>query len=132
MNDSTATKTTLGEFTKCLVASLHKAEIEMPLRDERFWHTLFYELKSSAADQLSFLHDLRFDWDGPYPKSQELSRFLHALHWNAGVAALNPRFTTIQLDDALADRWTQKASSLEPQAQAMLKLAVDRAKPKLN
>ena|SRR5438445_714616 len=71
----------LGEFVKQLTLRFTQEGMTMPLRDERPWHMLFYRLKvaSYPAGKPSFLEDLLFDWDGPYPRSSELAEYLDAL-----------------------------------------------------
>ena len=97
----------LGEFVKQLAALLHKDNVTLPFKDQERWHCLFYELakRPSALGKPKFFDELVFDWDAPYPKCQELSEFLHALHFTANVSAHNPRFEVISLDSNDADRW---------------------------
>ncbi|HTS49086.1 MAG TPA: hypothetical protein VMH05_14145 [Bryobacteraceae bacterium] len=100
----------------------------MPFDNESPWHELFYELKSSeSAGKPQFLASLRFDWDGPYPKCQELSDFLHALHWNACVDARNPHFDTITLPELIATEWSKRAGELDTPTKRFLDFAADRA-----
>ena len=72
----------LGDFVEQLAANLQSKSIAMPFESEGPWHELFFDLKRTDQEgKPSFLESLRFDWDGPYPKCQELSEFFHALHW---------------------------------------------------
>ena len=98
---------TLGDFVKELAALMTQEHLQLPLKDERPWHILFFNLKQipDAPDRPPFFDDLVFDWDGPAPKCQELSEFIHALHWSAAVTANNPTYDTIQLTDDVADDW---------------------------
>ena len=98
---------TLGDFVKELAALMADADLRLPLKDEKPWHILFFSLKQreGVAGRPDFFDRLVFDWDGPTPKCQELSEFIHALHWNATVAANNPTYEAIQLADEIADRW---------------------------
>ena len=98
---------TLGDFVKELTALMKDADLQLPLKDERPWHQLFFELKRNRAaqDRPVFFDRLVFDWDGPSPKCQELSEFIHALHWNATVTASNPTYETLTLSAEVADRW---------------------------
>lgn len=107
-----------SDFMKHLITLLHEKEVTMPLKEERPWHELFYQLHKSdlASPTFAFLRKLRFDWDGTYPKCQQLSEFLHALHWNAGVSAQNPRFMTMTLPTDVATLWKQGRSSLDSEA----------------
>lgn len=103
----------LSEFMQYLVATLHKGDLKMPLKDERPWHSLFYELKRTDLDNKpAFLSKLRFDWDGPYPKCQEVAELLHALHWNAGVTGLNPHYEEMKLPEDIAKHWEQRLTDL--------------------
>ena|ERR1035437_3318618 len=85
----------------------------MPFENEGPWHELFYALKQAdKSGKPEFLRSLRFDWDGPYPKSQELSEFLHALHWNACIDARNPHFDKITLPPDIAEVWARDTDKL--------------------
>jgi hypothetical protein len=121
----------LGDFIKQLVAKLHKDGVKIPYEDERSWHELFFELKrSGVSNKPSFIGGLRFDWDGPFPKCQELSEFVHALHWNASVIAHNPAFDTITLQEEIAARWLERTKSLTTDETGFLNSVVESAKQK--
>ena len=65
----------------------------IPFQDESPWHIVLYRLKQDLQDPLpKFISELTFDWDGPFPKSQDVSDFLQALHWTGSVEALNPTY----------------------------------------
>ena len=102
---------TLGDFVKRLVALLQSEDILMPFENEAPWHELFYKLKKERGveGRPVFFDRLRFDWDGPFPKSLELSDFLHALHWNACVSAQNPKYDSITLPADIQKEWFKKA-----------------------
>lgn len=118
----------LGEFVKLLAALLHDKCVQMPFRDEDKWHLLFYELaKSDDLEKPLFFRDIRFDWDGPYPKSQQLSEFLPALHWTASVSANNPHYETITLPNELAKIWLDQIEALNYETQEFLKHAAHNA-----
>ena len=117
----------LGDFVEQLAAALHNQHTKMPYEDEGPWHDLFYELKKSDwPGKPGFLESLRFNWDGPHPKCQELSEFLHALHWNACVDARNPHFDMITLPDGMAEQWSGRV--LDDHTKGFLDRTVDRAK----
>ncbi len=120
---------TLGDFVRQLAASLNDRDIKMPFKNEKGWHVLFYNLKTTEAKpgKPVFFNQLFFDWDGPYPKCKELSEFLHALHWNAGVSAENPRYEKIELDSAIAGLWKEKKKDLPPDDLIFLEDAVKQA-----
>ena len=108
----------LGDFVKEMAALMKDANLRLPLKDERPWHLLFFDLKRDrqAADRPTFLDRLVFDWDGPSPRCQELSEFIHALHWNATVTASNPSYETLTLSDDVASRWRPPAVTAFHQA----------------
>ena len=45
------------------------------------------------------MNKLRFDWDGPYPKSQDLSEYLQILHLNGFISVANPTYDTLSVDE---------------------------------
>ena len=104
----------LGDFVKEMAALMKDADLRLPLKDERPWHLLFFDLKRDrqAVDRPAFLDRLVFDWDGPSPKCQELSEFIHALHWNANVTASNPTYETLTLSEDVANRWRPAALTM--------------------
>lgn len=118
----------LGEFVKLLAALLHEKDVQMPFRDEEEWHLLFYELaKNDDLEKPPFFSNIRFDWDGPYPKSQQLSEFLPALHWTASVSANNPHYETISLPNELSKIWLDQIEALNDETKKFLKHAADNA-----
>jgi hypothetical protein len=125
-----STPLTLGEFVKQLAALFSEKELDIPFKNERPWHYLFYELKKDkgAEGRPSFLDDLEFDWDGPYPKSPQLSDFLHSLHWNASVSASNPHYETIDLSKEVKDLWFKRFNGSDENTRKFFALALDRAK----
>lgn len=120
----------LGEFVELLTAKLHEKSVPMPFRNERAWHLLFYKLKElpEESNKPIFLEKLRFDWDGPYPESRELSEFLHALHWNASVSANNPHYDTITLPEDVASIWLKRVDELDKGTKEFLDIALNYAK----
>jgi len=119
----------LGQFVKQIAALLQQRKVQLPFKNQRPWHLLFYELKSLpvAKGKPKFLDDLRFDWDSPYPKSQELSEFLNALHFTASVSARNPRFDIINVSPEVADRWAKTAAYDDPALRKFLDDAITLA-----
>lgn len=116
---------TLGEFIKNLVALLQDEQVQMPLNIERPWHSLFYALKTSEMEgKPSFLDQMRFDWDGPYPKSPELAQFLQALHCNASVSTSNPYYDYFSLPKEVAQNWRSRAEALGEPLKEFLSSAV--------
>jgi hypothetical protein len=119
----------LGEFVEQLAAQLAQQQVQMPFEDERHWHELFYEFKKSDwQGKPAFLHRLRFDWDGPYPKSYELSEFLQALHWNACVDARNPHFDRITLSEGIAAAWSRRFEGFDEPTRNFLMFSAARAR----
>jgi hypothetical protein len=99
----------LGEFVKQLTVRIHKRDWPMPFKDEGQWHMLFYQFKrGTQLGKPTFFDQLRFDWDGPYPRSQELSDYIHALHFTGCVAASNPSYDRLTLNDSLAVLWSSE------------------------
>lgn len=117
---------TLGDFVKYLSALLQKGGIKMPFKNERAWHLAFYELKTKrqALGRPEFFDSLVFDWDGTYPKSQKLSEFLHALHWNSSVTAGNPSYELIALNDEMRNLWLKPVEDLDAEAREFFNTAV--------
>lgn len=110
----TAQSMSLGEFVKQLAVRMHGSEIAMPFKDERPWHVLIYDLTVSELKQKpEFLSKLQFDWDGPYPRSRDLSDYLHGLHFTGCVSAANPSYDQISLDDDLAKLWSSEGDDME-------------------
>lgn len=119
----------LGQFVKQLTALLQKERVKLPFRNQRPWHVLFYELKkSSAPGRPKFFDQLRFDWDAPYPKCQQLSDFLNALHVTTSVTVSNPSFSEILVSDEVADRWANNLTKDDPDLRQFVNDTVARAK----
>ena len=120
---------TLGDFLKLLVASLQRNHVAMPFQNDRPWHLLFYRLKRDAAarDAIPFLKDLWFDWDGPYPKSRELTEFLQALHWTASLGVVNPNYDAIVIPEDVAELWIKDAETLKEAEKKLLDEAIENA-----
>jgi len=115
----------LGQFVKQLAALLQEKKIKLPFKDQRPWHLLFYELsKQPQKGRPNFFDDLVFDWDAPYPKCQELSEFLHALHFTANVSARNPSYDSITIDHDVAKRWAAGIGKDDPLLQGFVSTAV--------
>jgi hypothetical protein len=119
----------LGQFVKQLAALLQKRDVQLPFKNQRPWHLLFYKLKtlSPAPGRPEFFDHLRFDWDAPYPRSQELSEFLNALHFTASVSARNPSYDVISVSKEVADRWAQSANHDDPNLKKFVDTAVTLA-----
>jgi hypothetical protein len=122
----------LGEFVQLLAAKLQQLQIPMPFQNERPWHELFFELKRNAEmrGKVSFLEGLRFDWNGPYPKSQELAVFLHALHCNASATVGNPSYSIISLPTEVANLWRQKYTAPDLGTEEVIQEALKKARIK--
>jgi hypothetical protein len=116
----------LGQFVKQLAALLQQKEVQLPFKNQKPWHVLFYELKkqSAAPGRPKFFDELTFDWDAPYPKCQQLSEFLNALHFTASVSARNPHFDVITLSPEVAERWAQSTDQDDPELKGFVHSAV--------
>lgn len=97
----TAKDVSLGEFLKCLVLDLQRRKVQMPFQNEEKWHKIFFQLKSARGrkGRPVFFDSLRFDWDGPYPRSRDLSESLQILHLNGFVSVANPSYDRLNVDD---------------------------------
>ncbi len=95
----------LGDFVQQLLLAL--GDQELPFKDDRPWHELFYDLKSAPArpGKPRFLEHLFFDWNGPYPRCQELSEYLHGLHWTNCMSAANPTYERFRLNPQVGEMW---------------------------
>jgi hypothetical protein len=96
---------TLGDFVQQLLLQL--GDRQLRFKDERPWHELFYNLKTGpeTPGKPAFLRDLFFDWNGEYPKNRELSEYLHALHWTGCMAAANPSYDQVKLNEDVGNLW---------------------------
>ncbi|HEX4021722.1 MAG TPA: hypothetical protein VHX63_11285 [Acidobacteriaceae bacterium] len=104
---------TLGGFIKQLAVLMQDADIKMSFKDDKPWHMLFYKLRGEFKSQgNTFLQSMQFDWDGPYPKSQDVSDFLQGLHWTGSVSALNPTYERIIVPDEVQKVWKAEGESL--------------------
>lgn len=125
---SASREISLGQFVKQLVGRLQQEDVAIPLRNQEPWHALFYELaRMPNAGRPTFLDEIIFDWDSPYPKCRELSEFLSALHFTASASARNPRFDTISVDTETAQRWSAQVDEDEEDLKAFVGRAVDLA-----
>lgn len=125
-----ATEITLGDFVKQLAVAMEHNGLVMLFKNEKPWHLLFYDLKRDAAGEgkPSFFESLRFDWNGPYPKSQELSRFIQALHWTGAVGAVNPSYEKLVLQEDVSRLWGELAADMEQPLRRYLQRAVQIAR----
>jgi hypothetical protein len=128
----TATDLSFGDFMKHLVAILHEKNISMPLKEERPWHDLFFELsqKEGQGNAPAFLSQLVFNWDGPYPRCEEVSEFLHSLHWNAGISVGNPSYSQMSLPKEIAKLWAERRNNVDEPVNTALQSALDIAESK--
>jgi hypothetical protein len=119
---------TLGDLVRLLAVSIRARGRLMPYQDETPWHTVFYRLKKELPEpKPQFIANLGFDWDGPFPKSQDISDFLQALHWTGSVAALNPSYEQIIVPPGVQERWTTEVNELDPEMAKILERTVELA-----
>lgn len=97
----------LGEFVNYLVLLLQKNNVILPFHRQGAWHLLFYRLKKSPEirEKPAFLETLWFDWDGPYPKSPELSEYLNALRIIGVVETNSPKFDKYWISKDIERLW---------------------------
>jgi hypothetical protein len=120
---------TLGDFVKQLTVRMEDEKLVMLFKDEEPWHLLFYRLKKAEAPvKPAFLSTLRFDWDGPYPRCQELSEFIQALHWTGSVVAANPSYDKITLQNEVRKIWSDDGKKLSPELSTFLDQGIEYAK----
>jgi hypothetical protein len=123
------TQMTLGNFVKQLTLGMAQEKVVMLFKDESPWHLLFYRLKKDQSpSKPAFLRDLRFDWDGAYPRCQELSEFIQALHWTGSVVAANPSYEKITLQEDVRKVWAQETEGIPEELQAFIAHGVEIAK----
>lgn len=104
----------VGDFVKFLIVKLQKNGVKLPFRNPELWHSLFYKLRAmDSLEKPSFFDKLRFDWDGPYPKSPELSEFLHGLCMIGAVICDSPQYENYRLPEGLFTLWEQKLEKLD-------------------
>jgi len=130
MNATTpAPAVSLGEFLTHLIVNLDEKRTPMPFQNEEKWHRLFYGLKTSSAAQgkPDFLNSMRFDWDGPYPKSKDLSDYLHALHLNCFVSVANPSYDNLTLDKDVRSQMTGKSQTISKDLGDFLQSSTEEA-----
>jgi hypothetical protein len=111
----------LGDLVQQVLVRVGNAELHF--QNERPWHELFFTLKQQREIQgrPAFLDRMFFEWNGPYPHSEELSRYLHGLHWAGCVTAGNPTYDTFRVNEDVCEIW--RGVALE----APLDQFVDRA-----
>lgn len=120
---------TLGDFVKQLTVRMEQANLVMLFKDETPWHMLFYRLKKTTSTvKPAFITTLRFDWDGPYPRCQELSEFIQALHWTGSVVAANPSYERITLQKDIHQMWSDDSAKLAPEMSSFLDQGLEYAK----
>jgi hypothetical protein len=97
--------TTLGDFVQQLLLRL--GDTQLHFKHERPWHELFYRLKigPDGPGKPDFLREMFFDWNAEYPKCQELSEYLHTLHWTGCMAAANPAYDRFRLNREIGGLW---------------------------
>jgi hypothetical protein len=119
----------LGDFVQQILVQLN--DNKLYFKDERPWHEFFYRFKT-APDQKGkprFLKALFFDWNGPYPRSQELSEYLHGLHWTGCLSAPNSAYDSFTLKSDVREIWQN--TEIEPELREFLNVAGDAARREL-
>jgi hypothetical protein len=125
----TSQQLTLGGFIKQLAVRMQDADIQLSLKDDKPWHLLFYRLRREFKSQgNTFLRSMQFDWDGPYPKSQDVSDFLQGLHWTGSVSALNPTYERIIVPDDVKEAWKTEGKGVGDDDEVLLSRGLQIAK----
>jgi hypothetical protein len=122
------TSFTLGDLLRLLVAKLTDKSINLPLQDDRLWQRVFYSLKKEFGSKFEVLAKLRFDSDGPSPRSKELADYIHALHWTGNTSGFNPSWETMTLPPDIAADWLQELETMEPEVKELVDIAFTKAK----
>ena len=113
----------LGDFVGLLMLLL-QGKITISLNMET-WNLLFYRLKKkNIAGKPAFFEKMQFDWDGPYPKSPELSHYLNCLSMFGVLVTTSPRFQEYKLDEKHTPILKKKYEALDETAKLFLDHAV--------
>ena len=119
---------TFGDYFKQLALQMEERNLVMEFKNEKPWHLLFYKLKKvEAKDKPQFLSALRFDWDGPYPRCQELSEYIQALHWTGSVVVGNPSYDKLTLQADVRKIWSAEAAELSDESRAFVDQGLELA-----
>ncbi len=122
----------IGDFVKQMVAELHTQGVAVPFYQEPEWHELFYKLKSESGGEHKpeCIENLRFSWDGPYPKSAELGLFLRGLQSYARSPERTPweGRSGMQLSDEVVSHWLEQGKEANEGFKEYLQHALEEAK----
>jgi hypothetical protein len=120
----------LGDIVRQLALLMRDNGIVMVYKNEAPWHYLFYRLKKETTGESrpAFLNRLRFDADGHYPRSRELSEFLHGLHTACTVRVPNPSYEEITLQPRVTRVWEEARKGLDNQTKEFLEKGLAIAK----
>lgn len=119
----------LGDAVRQIALSIDENGLAIPFRNESLWHLLFYRLKKhSRGPKPAFLKGLRFDSDGHFPRSRELSEFLQGLHTACTVDVLNPSYEAIVLPEDATSEWAEEKKALDKKDKEFLAKALALAK----
>jgi len=71
------------------------------------WHEFLYQMKydEQQSGKPAFQADMRFDWDGPAPKSRDLSAFFSVLFVSGCFEARSPGFDGFTIAPGVATLW---------------------------
>ena len=111
---------TLGDAVRQLALLMRDAGMVLVFKDEEPWHWLFFRIKEELKDAPQSLSRLRFDADNRYPRSRELSEFLHALHTTFAAGVENPSYDELALDPKVAQLWEKEQQALSSEAKDFL------------
>lgn len=115
----------LSELVARMLLFYHKQHPILPLEEIRRWHEGFYWLKKNVdvVGRPDLFQDLRFDFDGPYPKCQALEEVLDALFGFQIVIRARPEFRMYELSSDMKELWEQKLPPLNKEAQEFVEKA---------
>lgn len=101
---------TICDFVKQLLVRLEG--VELYFRNEFPWHKFLYRLKHSQEldDKPVFLETLRFEWDGSYPRSRDLTEFLNALYEAGCLAVSGPGLEWFTVEPSVIEVWKHEST----------------------
>lgn len=111
---------TLMQVTKKLYAELWKIGIAPSIYDCRRWQTLYYLFSYINGPWSYLFDDMKFDWDGHYPVSQELSEILDSF----GMVCSAGNY---HVDDLIIEYWISEWSSNDDDSKSMVSQLVKLA-----
>lgn len=119
----------LGDFVKFLIVVLQKRRVFLPLKECEPWHRLVYRITmfGETVGRPALLNDLRFDWDGSYPKTPGLTEFLCGLRVSGAVLCDSPCYENHRVSEDTLALWGTQFKKLDAATVVFLERAADIA-----